>query len=515
MERAPVLMLGLDAADADVVERLMAQGRLPNLQRLRLGGVSGRLSSPAGQYAGAVWPTFYTGMDVPWHGVFHNKLWRPDAMRVEVAGEHWIDSRPIWESLGDEDLQLCLVDVPMVLGPPKPLNGVHLSGWGTHDVLSKGAWPPELWQQLVERHGAPIMPPEHFGAQSARSLQQLSVELERATSQLRDIAIDLLQREPWQLACVVFGATHRAGHYLWDRSQVNGNGASAPDTGDADAALADVYQHVDAAIGAILRSLDRETLVIAFAVHGMGANPGWSDLLPELLAQLETARSGEAPKRGLLYALKQKLPFHWVRPVLRRLPLAITDRLVSIWSARMFDWSQTRYFPMPMDEAGYLRINLRGREPDGIVNPGDEYDTLSASLERLMLSLRDAETGAPLASAVHHAYRDADPRAPYRELLPDLIVPWNGPPASSTRHVVSSELPEFRYRVPQRLPSGRSGNHTDGAWFIANGPEVGLGRITTRHAVIDLLPTVLQHLEIAPLPGHGTPIDLRGPGSAP
>jgi len=506
MGQTPVLMLGLDAADADVVDRLMTEGRLPNLRKLMQDGVSGRLSSPAGRYAGAVWPTFYTGRDVPWHGVFHNKLWRPDAMRVEVANQHWIGSRPLWESLADSPLQLCLIDVPMVLGPPRPLNGVHLSGWGTHDVLSKGAWPTGVWRQLAERHGAPIMPPEDFGAQSARSLVQLSETLGQATAQLRDIAIDLLKREPWQLACVVFGATHRAGHYLWDLSQVDDiDGADAT---VAAAALADVYASVDAAIGAIQQSLGRETLVIAFAVHGMGPNPGWSDLLPDMLAQLEVARGGEAPKPGLLYALKQRLPFHWVRPVLRRLPLAVTDRLVPLWSGSMFDWSRTPYFPMPMDEAGYLRINLRGREAAGIVNPGDDYDALCDSLEQLLLSLRDADTGVPLATEVHHAYRDADPGAPFRHLLPDLVVPWNGPPASRTPRVVSSKLPGFRYRVVKRLPSGRSGNHTDRAWFIADGPGVGQGRLTTQYSVMDLLPTALQYLGSAPVCGQGVAIDL-------
>ena len=506
MGQTPVLMLGLDAADADVVDRLMTEGRLPNLRKLMQDGVSGRLSSPAGRYAGAVWPTFYTGRDVPWHGIFHNKLWRPDAMRVEVANRHWIGSRPLWESLADSPLRLCLIDVPMVLGRPEPLNGVHLSGWGTHDVLSKGAWPTDLWRQLAERHGAPIMPPEEFGAQSARSLVQMSKTLGQATAQLRDIAIDLLKREPWQLACVVFGATHRAGHYLWDLSQVDDiDGADATVLA---AALADVYASVDAAIGAILQSLGRETLIIAFAVHGMGPNPGWSDLLPDMLAQLEVARGGEVPKTGLLYALKQRLPFHWVRPVLRRLPLAVTDRLVPLWSARMFDWSRTPYFPMPMDEAGYLRINLRGRESAGIVNLGDDYDALCDSLEQLLLSLRDADTGVPLATEIHHAYRDAAPEAPFRHLLPDLVVPWNGPPASRTRQVVSSRLPRFRYQVAKGLPSGRSGNHTDRAWFIADGPGVGQGRLKTQYSVMDLLPTALQYLGLATACGQGVAIDL-------
>jgi predicted AlkP superfamily phosphohydrolase/phosphomutase len=514
MARTPVLMLGLDAADADVIERLLAQGRLPNLQRLRERGVFGRLDSPAGLYAGGVWPTFYTGVDVPWHGVFHNKLWRPDAMRVEVAGEHWIGSRPFWESLSDSDLRLCLIDVPMVLGPPKPINGVHLSGWGTHDVLSKGAWPPELWQELEQRHGAPRMPPEHFGAQTPRSLAQLSAALNDATRQLQDIAIDLLRREPWDLACVVLGATHRAGHYLWDHSQVDPDGLGSIDRAMRPE-LAEIYGGVDSAVGAILDCLDQEVLVIAFAVHGMGPNPGWSDLLPDMLAQLEVARGGEVPKRGLLYSLRQRLPFHWVRPILTRLPLAVTDRLVALWSRRMFDWTQTRYFPMPMDEAGYLRINLRGREPAGIVNPGEEYAELCGHLEELLLSLRDAETGEPLATEVIRAYAAAAPDAPYRELLPDLVIPWSGPAASRSQQVVATRLPQFRYRVPPRLPSGRSGNHTNGAWFIAHGPGVGHGTMTARHSVIDLMPTVLQHLGVALPLGQGSAIDLRSPAYTP
>jgi predicted AlkP superfamily phosphohydrolase/phosphomutase len=507
MSSTPVLMLGVDAADAGIIEKLMARGQLPNLQKLRQKGVFGRLASPARHYAGGVWPTFYTGMEVPWHGVFHNKLWRPDEMRVEVANEHWIDSRPFWERLSSAGMPLCLIDVPMVLGAPRALNGVHLSGWGTHDVLSKGAWPSGLWQELVRRHGKPAMPPEHFGAQDQKSLADLAQELNQATRQVRDIAVELLQRVPWQLACVVFGATHRAGHYLWDRSQVDAADAAAGDDAMAPE-LVRIYAEVDAAIGGILASLERETLVIAFAVHGMGPNPGWSDLLPELLAQLETARSGRGPRRGLLYALKQRLPFHWVRPILTRLPLAVTDRLVAIWSARMFDWSQTRYFPMPMDEAGYLRINLRGREPQGIVDPGEEYTALCDDLEQLLLSLRDADNGEPIAHEVIRAYADADLDAPYRELLPDLIVPWSGPAASRTRCLVSSQLPHFRYAVPPRLPSGRSGNHTDAAWFIAHGPDVGQGTVAAQHSVIDLLPTVLQRLQIDQAVGHGRAIDL-------
>ena len=80
-----------------------------------------------------------------------------------------------------------------------------------------------------------------------------------------------------------------------------------------------IYQNIDHALGEILQRVPESTLVIAFAVHGMGPNPGWSDLLPDILARLEEHRAGVAPRRGMLYRVKQRIPFHRVRPVLNAL----------------------------------------------------------------------------------------------------------------------------------------------------------------------------------------------------
>ncbi len=509
MTTSPILLLGLDAADADLITTLIAAGELPNLARLRETGRYGRLATPADHYAGAVWPTFYTGMHVPWHGAFHNKLWRPDSMRVEVAAEHWIRSRPFWEGI-DPHLRVCIVDAPMVLGAPKRLNGVYLGGWGTHDVMHQGSWPRGLWGDLVRRYGAPAMPAEHFGAQSRASLITLASALEASTRQFQDVVLDVLQRERWDLACVVFGAMHRAGHYLWDASQVE----DAPDGAAADrvrSGLGAVYAAVDRALGAILDRTGEETLVLCFAVHGMAANRGWSDLLPDLLAALEHAALGTRPRRGLLHAVKRRVPHHWVRPLLTRLPAAAAGRLVPLWSRGMFDWSRTRFFPMPMDQAGYLRVNLRGREAAGVVDRGADYDAVCTQLERWMLSLRDEATGRALTDRVERAYARADEDATYRHLLPDLVVPWHGPAAAETRSVTSTVIPGFRYRVPRRLPSGRSGNHTDRGWLIARGAGVTPGAFGREHHVVDLAPTVLAHLGLAPDPSvQGRPIDLQG-----
>jgi predicted AlkP superfamily phosphohydrolase/phosphomutase len=509
--RIPILMLGLDAAELTLIQRFMDEGKIPALARLRRQGCFGSLESPAVAYAGAVWPSFYTGRDVPWHGIFHNKLWRPDAMRCEVPDDRWLASRPFWEDLGERGHRLCIVDVPMLLGEPRPINGVYLGGWGTHDLIAKGSWPATLWRELKRRHGPPVMPVEHFGPQDATALVRLTDSLLAATQQMQRIACDLLERERWDFACVVFGATHRVGHYLWDLSQLDENTLSAEQRKRLSAALVDIYRAVDGAIAAVLEQIEPDTLVIAFAVHGMGPNPGWSDLAPDILdAALRSAE--REPKKGLLYSLRRRLPFAWVRPVLKRLPMAVTDRLVSLWSSGMYDWKTTRQFPVPMDHAGYVRVNLRGRERDGIVAAGDDYDAVCATIERLFVGLRDRDTLRPIAPRVERAYALAPETATHRDLLPDLIVPWDGPRATDTRELYCDGLPAFRFEVPRRLPSGRSGNHTGRGWFIAAGPGVEPGLQVDGHDILDLAPSVVSLLgaeATAVFPGRPISFDAR------
>lgn len=512
--RTPILMLGLDAAEWTLVQRLIDAGQAPALAGLRQRGCFGALRSPGASYAGGVWPCFYTGQDVPWHGIFHNKLWRPDAMRCEVPTDRWIASRPFWERLSSQGYRLCIVDVPMVLGKPLPINGVHLGGWGTHDLISKGAWPAALWDELRRRHGAPIMPPEYFGPQNGAALVSLTDSLLRSTEQTQRIVCELLQREEWDFSCIVFGATHRIGHYLWDLAQLDQDPLTESRREALGGALTRIYRATDAAIGRVLEYVGGDTLVIAFAVHGMGPNPGWSDLMPGILDAAQRSAVGRAPKTGLLYALRRHLPFQWARPVLRRLPTAMTDRLVALWSARMYDWRSTRHFPVPMDHAGYVRVNLRGRERDGIVD-ADDYDAACRAVEQVLLGLRDRDTGEQIAPEITRAYAQACDSAPYRDLIPDLIVRWQGPAATQSRGLCCDVLPALHYAVPRRLPSGRSGNHTDHGWFIASGPGAEPGLRVDGHDILDLAPTILRHLGAEPVPSlQGRPIGLRAGPSA-
>ena len=501
-------MIGLDAADADLIERLCDAGEMPALSTLRSRGASGSLGGIAGRFAGGVWPTFYTGRDVPWHGLYHNKIWRQERMRCEMADETWFPEPPFWELLDPNRFRIAVLDVPMTVASPKPLNGVHLAGWGTHDVIARGSWPGELWGQLSKQFGPPGMPAELFGPQSAGTLRRLTSQLIQSTEQIAEIGAALLARERWDLFLLVFGATHRGGHYLWDLSQIDRSRLTENDRKHLQRALTDVYRACDRGLARLLEQAPANARIMVFAVHGMGPNTAWADRASDILHRIQSGATQAAPKKGLLYTLKQMLPWPLVRHITSRLPQSVQSNLVKLWSKRMYDWGRTRAFPVPMDHAGYIRLNVKGREPEGIVDPGTDYDALCAELVEGFLSFTDLSTGQPITRRVYRQQDLASPDAPAGSRLPDLVVEWGEVSPIGSPGIRSDRHGELRWSPPDRLPSGRAGNHRDRGWFVVSGNGVRHGPIEG-HTILDLVPTVCAWLG-ADLGGrlHGRPITL-------
>ena len=78
---APVIMIGLDAAEYSLIQSWIEEGALPNLARLSRQGASGRLDSTAKWLVGSPWPSFYTSSLPSDHGLYHYLQWRPEMMK--------------------------------------------------------------------------------------------------------------------------------------------------------------------------------------------------------------------------------------------------------------------------------------------------------------------------------------------------------------------------------------------------------------------------------------------------
>jgi len=506
-----LVMIGLDAAEPRLIEQWMADGSLPNIKRLRDRGSYGRLASSADWLAGSPWPTFYSGVLPHEHGFYHNLGWHPDRMKAVRPTPDDLPLTPFWRDLSRLGSRVIAVDVPMTYAP-QPFNGIEISGWASHDgLVPPSAYPADVLRWVEKEVGHSPAVDEEYVALPVRRILEIRDEQIHATCLVGELALALMRREPCELFIVAFGATHRCGHQLWDDTglvEVPGPRNQTVLAG----ALRQVYIACDAAVGRLVEEAG-PAAVLAFSLHGMGPNTSRVDLLPEMLRRVLTGDTSAPPARkGLLRQVRTLVPNSWRHAVKSRLSLGLQDRLTAFWRLGGTDWSRTRAFCQVADLQGYIRINLKGREAAGVVEPGVEFESLCAQIADGLLTFRDADTGEPVVREVIRSDR-LYPPGPRLGELPDLLVGWAVTPVAGQRAIVSARFGRIDLPTPGRNPTGRSGNHRPEGFFIGVGDGFGAGSAVEGAHILDLAPTAYAMLNL-PCPGVMRGRDLRRRGSA-
>jgi predicted AlkP superfamily phosphohydrolase/phosphomutase len=484
-----LLLIGLDAADADLVEGWTDDGTLPNLAQIRQGGTWGRLSSAARYLTGSPWPTFYTGRPPSDHGIYHDFQWRQERMEFAAPAMDWLPVRPFWRAI-EGDTQAVVHDVPMTPGT-EPFPGVEVTGWGSHDKLvPPDSYPPELLDEIRRRYGESPIRTDEYGRASIAHLRELHAELVSLTERSANLACWLLQR-PWNLGIVVFGALHRGGHRFWDRSSVDGEVPQALGPW-YDSALRELYRAADRAVGELVNAAS-DASVFVFALHGMKVNTARVDFLDEMLARVLHGPEATQAKPGLLRRLGEAMPLSLRRALTNSVPQVLKNRIMTRWTTGGMKWDQTPAFTLRADLNGYIRLNVRGREPAGVVEP-EEVDALCARIGAGLRSFRDASTGEPLIEEICRA-TDVFPSGERMDRLPDLVVRWHGASGATHEAITSPTLGRIARATPGRIPNGRSGNHAPEGFLMARGAGIAAGgRLEPGADILDIAPTALRRL---------------------
>ncbi len=451
-----IAVLQFDAASAALLDRLGAEGRLPNLDALRARGRKLELGNPADHFPASAYQTLYRGVEVGDHGLFYPFQWSASRQAIRLAGEFGA-APAIWERLARAGRSTLAID-PYECHAPAESDGVLVSGWGMRErvVLERWSRPQGRDRQLRRRHGRPPNVTEIFGEQRPAQLRRLGERILTAPARVADAAIDLLDERDFDLVWLTFAAPHLAGHRLWGTP-----------------VLDEIYAEVDAQLGRVLEVLPDDADVIACSVLGMDANTSRADLLPGMLAAVLGGGAREAPAEepatpergvdsdsGAMWRLGAALSGRLRGAVAAAMPDRLALELTSRLELRGVDWSSTRAFAHPADNQGYVRLNLRGRERDGIVEEG-EVDEL---VEQIAVGLTDFldPDGGPAVAAVERV--DERWHGSAADRLPDLVVRWRPTPSVALDTLHSPRFGTVRRRGHG---SGRTGNHTDGdAWAI-------------------------------------------------
>lgn len=455
-----ICVLQFDAASVALLDRMLAAGRLPALAGLIARGRRVELATPAAHFAAGAFHTLYSGVELADHGLFYPFQWDAQAQRARYMTA--FPAPPaIWERLARAGRRTLAID-PYESRPPRDWQGTYVCGWQFVDrvVLPRWSLPRGAAATLARRHGRGPHATEVFGRPTAGELLALRAKLVAAPARVAAAAADLLARERYDLAWLTFSAAHLAGHQFWDLSQL----AQAPDERERAllaGALGDVYEAVDAAFGRVLAALPGDADVIVASAVGMDVNSSRADLLPQMLAAvLAGGPPPSADGAGAIWRLRAAIPPGARGAIARALPDRAALELTARLELRGVDWSQTAAFAHPADNQGYVRLNLRGRERDGIVDES-EADALLARIAAGLRTFRDRDGGPAVARVDRVADRYAGARAAQ---LPDLVVSWSRRPATTLAGVHS---PAFGDVARRGTGSGRSGNHTPGdAWAV-------------------------------------------------
>ena len=509
---ARVIVIGLDAAESTLIERWTAEGSLPFFTDFAAAASVCRLTNHFRTLPDAIWPELTSGRSCGKAGIYY----QPAQLRTGEARPRPLLPEDIdaggfyWAVASRAGRRVAAVDMPYNV-TTQDFNGVQLCEWGLHDrCFPVTSGPPGLVDELRAEYGDhPVGSCDRHG-ETREGYERLLDDLLDGVSRKTALLLDLLGREHWDLFTCAYGETHCVGHQYWHFFDPRHprHDPAAPE--HLRGAVQAVYRRVAEGVAAVVEAAGAGATVLVIASHGMGVHAGGPQLLPEVLARLGMSSGGgtrvasryrrlQGSHSSVLKAVKFVLKPVIGRRMIRKLQTTAGSLHEPLESPR------TRAAVLKNNTCGAIRINLKGREPFGSVEPGVEADALTAELRSELLALREPETGEPIVERVVTAGEVFGPD--HHPDLPDLLVAFRtdmGPIESCRSDRVG------QVHVPIYSPSlPRTGDHTAESRLWIKGPGVPAGGRLADGNVLDVAPTVLRLLDV-PLPDtlDGRPLPI-------
>jgi len=501
-------LVGLDGASPDLIEQWVNQGKLPNMEKIIKRGVFGRLKSTVPASSATAWTSAVTGVNPGKHGIFEFVYYNGYERRPVNSTQR--SAKAIWHLLNARNKTVGILNVPITF-PAEKVKGFMVSGLMA-GLDTEFTYPKGLRSDLVasgyridiayERWASMILGIE-------TNLYSVVEDVCEMIEKRKEATLRLMQQFQPDFFMVVFTALDRIQHQFWKFM-------NSPDLGNVDeveglaTVVQSTYEKMDDALGEILAHVDNNTDVIVFSDHGFG--PEYKSVrLNVWFKQMGLLRLRRSPT-GFLRALgiteanlvtqaRRILGAGTLRRLtsgrqssLRRLRYRYKIPRLRFPTLEEFDWKSTKacYLFQHM-----IKINLAGREPEGIVNPGIEYERLRTEIVKGLLELRDPENGTKMVKAVHR--REELYHGECLSHAPDLLVEMAEGYADD-EYVAGELVVPSTERYGPGL-QGPSGCHRSEGVFMATGPDISTGGVIEGSEILDITPTVLYLMGV-PVPKY-------------
>jgi predicted AlkP superfamily phosphohydrolase/phosphomutase len=449
--RRRVVVIGLDCAEPELVfDRWLDQ--LPNIRSLMHQGAYGPLRSCDPPITVPAWAVMTSSKKPGTLGIygFRNRGDYSYENHV-IANSSAIKVDRVWDILSRHHKRVILLGIPQTF-PPKPVNGILVGDFLTPDTNSDYTYPSGFKHEITKIVGEYILDVREFRSDKKDSILKEIFEMTRKRFQL---ARYLLTEKEWDYFMMVEIGVDRIQHAFWacmDTTHRNYRVGNSYQN-----AILDYYRLIDAEIGELLKLVDEDTTVFVVSDHGAQKMEG-SICINEWLI-----------REGYI--------------VLHEKPTTPTP-----FAKLKVDWSKTKAWG---DGGYYSRIflNMRGREPQGIVEPV-EYENLRRELSEKI----EAIPGPDGNSIGTRVLRPEDLYKFRNGVAPDLMVYFGNLAWRSAGTVGRNSIYTF-----ENDTGPDDANHGQHGIFVVRPTRPKPGQEVQGLEIQDIAPTVLKILGV-PIP---------------
>lgn len=383
--KRPVVLFGIDGATYAVLDPLIAEAKLPNLARLKREGAYGTLQSTIHPLTPAAWVSMVTGLNPGKHGVFDFRRRKTASYDWELVNSRSWSGEPIWSFLGRQGRKVGVFNVPMTY-PPLPVNGFLVAGLGTPPQSQKFIYPDSLAVEFHKCFPTYAVEPDVRTSDLDEYLNRNEDSLDQHLQALRF----LWQQYPdLDFFMPVLIESDRVHHVFWRFLDPNMAGYDEPEAAGFRERIGALYQKIDALVGELWAWVaDRGGTIVVVSDHGFGP------LLKDV---------------------------HINKWLIGEGYLVLKSEAASRTAGAFFDsvdWAKTRAYSFGF--FGNINLNLHGREPNGLVEPGREAEKLKGEIASKLRQLTDPETGERIVDSVYR--KEELYFGLYLDQAPDLLV---------------------------------------------------------------------------------------------
>ncbi|MEF8837413.1 MAG: alkaline phosphatase family protein [Candidatus Bipolaricaulota bacterium] len=477
-------IFAIDGASPALVNEWMEEGHLPNLKKIKDGGLSGKLESTFPPLTGPAWSSFQTGVNPGKHGVF-NWLDLSESYRGKVISSRSIKTNTVWNWLNRHGCKVGLLSLPVTY-PPEKIAGFVVPGFMTPSNEKGSGYPDQVTNSLFReipnfRHHPPFFAPNQ---EPGDWVDGLNRTIRMRGKAARFLYKKYLSKEEASTFTVHFFSTDHVQHKLWNRKE-----------DDRDPRL-EVFKETDRQIGKIMELAPDDTTFLVTSDHGFGSvenvfnvnnwlqekklikfKNNFASVAKKKFAEIGLTQDNLKPLGDRLYPLAEKLNL-----IDNFTTAPLTDERLSalFLSHKDIEWNNTIAYSR--SDVGHVRINRKGREEQGMV----EKENYKAVREEILNALREVklpEGGGKLSRWVQP--REKVYSGPFLNQAPDILFD-----PLPNRVLGYGGVMFMSKNVFSLNPSTDPGHHRRNGILMASGPSVQVGK---RNAdIVDIAPTLLN-----------------------